>query len=76
MTALELRTKVHELIDKIEDKAMLSALVSFLISAQKANPGDLWQSLSVEEKKEVLLSFDESEQDENLVTKKDFLDSL
>ena len=76
MTTTELRTTAHKLIDNIEDNAMLEALVSFLKSAQSQDSESPWLGINEDEKKEVNLSFEESQNEENLVSKKDFLDSL
>jgi len=76
MTALELRTAVHDLVDRIEDEDMLAALVNFLKSSQNQNSEGLWQTLSDAEKEEVSHSYNESESKENLISKKDFLESL
>lgn len=76
MTTLELRTIVHDLIDKIEDEDILVAIVDFLRSPRYQGLESLWETLSEEQKKEVMLSYDESEDENNLVSKKEFFDSL
>ena len=76
MTALELRTSIHNLIDKIEDEDLLVSLLNFLNSPQRQSSQSLWQSLSVEQQKEVMLSYAESDEEDNLLTKKQFLDSI
>lgn len=76
MTTTELRITVHNLIDKIEDNTMLEALANFLRSTQKEGSDSSWLGITEDQQKEVQLSFQESEKQENLVSKKDFLDSL
>lgn len=47
-----------------------------LKSTQGHNYVGLWERLNEEEKNEILLSFGESEKDENLIPKKAFFDSI
>ena len=47
-----------------------------LKSTQGHNSVGLWERLKEEEKHETLLSFEESEKNENLIPKKDFLELI
>ncbi len=56
------RTKeaFHKLIDKIEDEETLKGYFELIQRLNNSQTGRLWDSLSSEEKDELLLSFEES----------------
>jgi len=69
METLKLRNSIHQIIDWIENPELLQSLYDFLKVREKNISGSLWESLSAEQKKEVLLSFEESEYEENLIAR-------
>lgn len=71
MTAVELRSNIHKIVDSIKNEQLLQSLYEFLKSRESSSAG-VWDLLSEDEKKEVLLAFDESEKDENLASKDAF----
>ncbi len=67
----ELRTNLHKIVDRIEDERLLRAVYSFLEVREKSTDGQIWNSLTEEQKKEVLEAYEESENDENLIEDED-----
>lgn len=67
MNALELRNNFHHLIDTIENDAVLAKFYSIMSRVKESNEGELWARLSAKEQKELLLSYQESENEENLL---------
>jgi hypothetical protein len=54
MGTAELRSNLHKIVDRIEDERLLRAIYSFLNEREKAEEGKMWNSLTEEQKKEVL----------------------
>jgi len=67
MDKVQLKSSIHTFIDQIDNIELLKVYYNELKGLIKNKNTDLWDSLSERQKKEVLLSFDESEQDENLI---------
>jgi len=65
-----MRTKeeFHSLIDKIEDEELLKSYLQLIQRLNKHQTGKLWDSLSSDEREELLLSYDESFNPSNLVS--------
>lgn len=65
-----MRTKeeFHSLIDKIEDEELLKSYLQLIQRLNKNQTGELWNSLSSDEKEELLLSYDESLNPSNLIS--------
>lgn len=71
MGTAELRSNLHKIVDRIEDERLLKAIYSFLNERENSEEGKMWTSLTEEQKKEVLQSYDESEDDSNLISDDD-----
>jgi hypothetical protein len=67
MGTIELKSSIHKIVEGIHNEQLLQTIYQFLKSREKAKPGSLWQSLSDAQKEEVLLAFEESEDDNNLL---------
>jgi len=67
MGSPDLKSNIHKIIDGIENEQLLQTLYDFLKTRNESQGGSLWQSLTEEQKKEVLLAYEESENDENLI---------
>ena len=65
-----MRTKddFHNLIEKIEDEEVLKGYFKLIQRLNNNQTGELWDSLSPEEKDELLLSYDESFDPNNLIS--------
>jgi len=71
MGTIELKSSIHKIVDGIQNEQLLRTLYDFLKGREQSNSGQLWATLTEEQKREVLLAYDESEDDANLVDSKD-----
>ena len=76
MGTIELKTNLHKIVDRIDDERLLNAIYSFLQVRENSEEGQMWKSLTEEQKKEVLLAYEESEDDANLIEDKDIWKDL
>ena len=76
MGAVELKLSLHQIVDRIKDERLLQAIYSFLKERENSKDGLVWESLTEDQKREVLLTFEESEDDSNLIDDKDVWESL
>ena len=67
MGTTDLKSNLHKIIERTQDEQLLRILYDFLKQKEDQPPGQLWSSLSQAQKQEVFLSFEESEEEENLV---------
>lgn len=68
MSTVELKSNLHKIVDKIDNEQLLQTIYDFLKLSQNSKEGQIWKSLTEEQKKEVYLSYQESEDDKNLVS--------
>ena len=68
MTTIELKSNLHKIVDKIDNEQLLQTIYDFLKLSENSQEGQIWKSLTEEQKKEVYLSYQESEDDKNLVS--------
>jgi hypothetical protein len=71
MGTTELKSNLHRIVDQIEDERLLRAIYGFLKLRENSEDGKIWNSLTEEQKKEVMLAYDESEDDANLIEDKE-----
>lgn len=67
METVKLKNNIHQIIDRIENPELLQSLYDFLKVRENSKSGSLWKSLSEDQKRDVLLSFEESEDEKNLI---------
>lgn len=67
MDKIQLKSGIHAFIDQIDNIELLKEYYIELKGLIKSKKAHIWDSLSEEQKREVLLSYDESEQDDNLI---------
>ena len=67
MSTVELKSNIHTIVDKIQNQQLLSSVYQFLKSGTAKKSNGVWNSLTAAEKKEVLLAFEESEDEKNLI---------
>jgi hypothetical protein len=67
MGALELKSDLHKILDKIENEQLLRTIYDFLKQGETAEEGQIWKTLTEEQKKEVYLSYEESRDDNKLI---------
>ena len=67
METRELRSNIHKIVDGIQNEQLLKTIYDFLKIRETSKPGRLWDSLTEDQKQEVLLAYDESESENNLI---------
>jgi hypothetical protein len=65
---MKTRDAFHDLIENIKDEEVLKGYFSLIQRLNTHQTGKLWDSLSSEEKDELLLSYEESFDNKNLLT--------
>lgn len=68
MTAIDLKSSLHKIVDKIDNEELLRTIYDFLKLRENSQAGRIWKSLTEEQKKEVFLSYEESGDDNNLIS--------
>lgn len=71
MGTLELKKGLREILDRIEDEQLLRTIYDFLKQSENTDLGQIWKTLSEEQKKEVYASYEESKDDNNLTSWED-----
>ena len=66
MGTIELNSDLHKILDRIENEQLLRTIYNFLKLREDAEEGQIWKTLTKEQKKEVYLSYEESRDDKNL----------
>lgn len=67
MTTIELKNNLHKVIDSINNDLLLSKFYLVIMNMKNVSDGDLWNSLSKEQQEELIISDEESEDENNLV---------
>jgi hypothetical protein len=67
MGTIELKSDLHKILDRIENEQLLRTIYDFLKQRETSKEGQIWKSLTEEQKKEVYLSYEESQDDKNLI---------
>ncbi|MGM0649337.1 MAG: hypothetical protein ACQES1_02390 [Bacteroidota bacterium] len=73
MNTTELRANLHNFIDQIEDINLLKDYYQEMKKLINSSKSSMWDTLSDEQKREVLMSFEESENDDNLIDNEDVM---
>jgi hypothetical protein len=68
MGTIELKLDLHKILDKIEDEQLLRTIYEFLKQGENAEIGQIWKTLTEEQRKEVYASYEESKDDKNLTS--------
>ena len=67
MGTLELKSNIHKIVDRIQSEQLLRTIYDFLKVRETSKSGNSWNSLTEQQKEEVLMAFDESENENNLI---------
>lgn len=70
-----IKSSIHVLIDEIENEQLLETIRDFLTLKKNSKPGQLWEELPEEKKREILLTLEESDDESTLISKEQFLKS-
>ncbi|WP_373522839.1 hypothetical protein [Aquiflexum sp.] len=73
MGTVELKSDLHKILDTIENEELLRTVYDFLKQGQKTEKGQFWNTLTEDQKKEVYLSYEQSQDDEKLIKWDDIL---
>ncbi|HCZ36814.1 MAG TPA: hypothetical protein DHV26_12910 [Cytophagales bacterium] len=65
---MKTRDELHKLIDKIEDETTINSYLALIKVLENKETGLLWNSLTEVEQQELLLSYHESFDTQNLVS--------
>lgn len=65
MSALELKSDLHKILEKIDNEELLRTIYDFLKQPDESK--SFWSSLTEAQRQEVYMSFQESENDDNLI---------
>jgi hypothetical protein len=68
MNTIELKQNFHHLIDSIDNENLLINFYNLIKKRSLAKEGQLWNKLTDQEQEELLLSLEESENPENLIS--------
>ncbi len=71
MGTIELKSNLLKILNKIDDEQLLQTVYDFLKHSENTKEGQIWKTLTEEQKKEVYLSYQESEEAENLTNWED-----
>ena len=71
MGTIELKSNLFKILEKIEDEQLLRTIYDFLKQGENTEVGQIWKTLSEDQKKEVYQSYEESESDANLTSWED-----
>lgn len=72
MSTIKLKSNIHNIVDRIQSEELLQTIYDFLKVREANNSGTLWESLTKDQKEEIYLSFEESEDDSNLIDRESF----
>lgn len=67
MGTVELKSDLHKILDGIDNEQLLRTIYDFLKQREAAKEGQIWNSLTEDQKNEVYLSYEESQDDKNLI---------
>lgn len=73
MKTTELKKDLHDLVDKIENEELLQSILSLLRYNEKQIPERHCRLLSEQQKQDLFASYEESEDEDSLIAREDFL---
>jgi hypothetical protein len=76
MGTVELKKNIHLLVEGIENEATLQVLFQFLNDRKKNESSIFWDGLTNAQKQEILLAFEESDSENNLIERDTFFKYL
>lgn len=68
MNTTEIKSNLHQLIESIDDNVVLTKFYDLILTAKNNTGGSLWNTLSQEERDELLLFDMEADNPDNLVS--------
>jgi hypothetical protein len=68
MGKAELKSSIHKIVDGIQNEQLLQTVYDFLKERESSDSG-VWDTLTEKQKNEVLLAYDESDDEDNLIAR-------
>ena len=68
MSTVDIKKNFHDLIDRIDDENLLLNFYELVKKSTSGKKGNLWSNLTKEEQEELLLAFEESKDERNLIS--------
>jgi len=59
MGTVEMKSDIHKILDKIENEQLLRTIYDFLQQSENAQAGQIWKTLTEEQKREMYSSYEE-----------------
>ena len=69
MEALNLKSNIYKIVAGIQNEELVKSLYNLLKNRQDSKSDQFWGRLSAEQKEEILLAFEESENEQNILDK-------
>jgi len=69
--ATSIKQKLHDLIEKSDNESLLNQVYELIYKKNSSKEGDLWSQLTSEQQAEVLLSLEESNDPNNLISQEE-----
>lgn len=70
MGTIELKSNIHQIVDEIQSEQLLKTIYDFLKIRENSQSSGVWNILTQEQKQEVLLAYEEAEDENNLIDRK------
>jgi len=67
MGTIELKSNIHKIVDGIQNEELLQTIYQFLQNRSSEPSGGIWESLSESQREEIILAYEESFDEENLL---------
>ena len=67
MGTIELKSDLYKILDNIENEQLLRTIYDFLKYSEESQEGQIWKSLTEDQKMEVYSSYEDSKDDKNLI---------
>lgn len=71
MSTVDLKSDLHKILDKIDNEELLRTVYDFLKEGENTTEGAIWKTLTENQRKEVFLSLEESDDETKLVNWED-----
>ncbi|MFC5192249.1 hypothetical protein ACFPIK_10750 [Algoriphagus aquatilis] len=67
MGTIQLKSDLQKIIEQIDNEQLLQTVYDFLKQREDSKEGEFWKSLTEDQKREIYLSYEESEDDKGLI---------
>lgn len=68
MASTALKSSLHAQLGRMENEQLLRSVHDFLVEHEQAKEGQIWKTLTEEQKREVYASYAESEEEQNFIS--------